>query len=267
SVSLLRLDGGAIALVYLRKNSLTDCRPYLRVSKDEGKTWGPPKLVIAAPGYYIVNNDRVVRLSTGRLVVPAAHRGIVDNKRATRTTAQCYLSDDGGATWRPGRGDELQAPTESKSGLQEPLIVEMKNGNLFMLCRTDLGCQMRSDSSDGGETWSPARPTEIKSPLSPSSIRRIPKTGDLLMVWNDHSRVEPARRSLRTPLTVAISRDDGTTWMNTKTIEDDPEGWYCYTAIAFVGDRVLLGYCAGNKEIGRLCRTQITTFSLDWLYR
>ena len=75
-------------------------------------------------------------------------------------------------------------------------------------------------------------------------------------------------RGKRTPLNVAISKDDGKTWQNVKAIEDDPDGWYCYTAIEFVGDHVLLGHCAGNrKKDGGLSTTQVTRFSVDWLYR
>src|SRR5688500_19849655 len=35
SPSLLRMRDGAIGLFYLRKNTLTDCRVFLRVSRDE----------------------------------------------------------------------------------------------------------------------------------------------------------------------------------------------------------------------------------------
>jgi hypothetical protein len=31
-------------------------------------------------------------------------------------------------------------------------------------------------------------------------------------------------------------------------LEDDPEGFFCYTAISFVGDDVLLGYMAAERE-------------------
>jgi len=51
SVSLLRLKDDRIALFYLRKNSGTDCIPYMRVSDDEAKTWGAPVKCIDAPGY------------------------------------------------------------------------------------------------------------------------------------------------------------------------------------------------------------------------
>ncbi|HEY1378779.1 MAG TPA: sialidase family protein, partial [Gemmataceae bacterium] len=164
SASLVRLADG-VGLVYLRKNSLTDCRAYLRVSKDEGKTWGPATLCTPAAGYFVVNNDRVVRLASGRLVVPAARHPAPAGKWSARATAVAFLSDDGGRTWRQGRG-EVEGPAASKTGMQEPAVVELKSGRLLMLARTDQGCQMRADSADGGDTWTPARPTDIKSPVS-----------------------------------------------------------------------------------------------------
>jgi Neuraminidase (sialidase) len=266
SVSLLRLQSGEVALFYLRKNSLEDCRAYLRLSTDEARTWGPPTLCTPAPGYFVVNNGRVIQLKTGRLVVPAARHNVPGHTWTGRGVALCFLSDDGGKTWRPSR-TELQGPEGSRSGLQEPGVVELKGGKLLMFCRTDRGCQYLSDSANGGETWLPARPSDLKSPLSPASIKRIPKTGDLLLVWNDHRDVDAAHRGKRTPLKVAVSRDEGKTWDKVKTLEDDPAGWYCYTAIAFVGDRVLLEHCAGGKDVPLLSRLQLTSFDLDWLYR
>jgi len=93
--------------------------------------------------------------------------------------------------------------------------------------------------------------------------------GDLLLVWNDHAGIIPALRGKRTPLTVAVSRDEGKTWVHRKTLYDDPTGWYCYTAIAFAGDRVMLAHCAGQQVRGSsgLATTVVTCFDLDWLYR
>jgi photosystem II stability/assembly factor-like uncharacterized protein len=266
SVSLLRLASGDIGLFYLRKNAADDCRLYLRRSADEGKTFGAATLCMPEAGYYVVNNDRLVRLAGGRLIAPASFRQAAGASAAHPGIAICYLSDDDGRTWRKSK-TELHPPKRSRSGLQEPAVVELKDGKLMMLCRTDQGSQFRSFSTDGGETWSDAEPSDIKSPLSPASIKRIPKTGDLLMVWNDHSRVDESLRGKRTPLNVAISRDEGKTWEKTKVLESDPDGWYCYTAITFVDDRILLAYCAGDGKIGRLNLTQITAFDLDWLYR
>ncbi len=266
SVSLLRLPSQEIALFYLRRHAQDDLRMYMRLSKDEAKSWGPAVLCTPEGGYFVVNNDRVVQLKNGRLVVPAARHNVPGGKWTSRGVACCFLSDDQGKTWRKGR-TELQGPPASKTGLQEPGVVELKDGKLMMFCRTDQGCQYRSFSADGGDSWSEAQPTELKSPVSPASIKRIPKTGDLLLVWNDHSKIDAQRRGKRTPFNVAISRDEGQSWEKVKTLEDDVHGWYCYTAITFVGNRVLLGHCGGDRRTGGLNRTQITSFDLDWLYR
>lgn len=263
SVTMLRLADGRIALFYGRKNALDDGRILMRVSADEAKTWGEATLITPTPGVYGLNNDRVIQLRTGRLVVPIAHHPYDTKLGPGRAT--CYLSDDAGKTWRAGK-TELPAPANSRSGLQEPGVVELKDGRLMMLCRTDLRSQYRSYSADGGDTWEPAKPTNIQSPLSPASVKRIPKTGDLMMVWNDHRDIAPRLRDRRTPFTVAVSRDDGATWGKARVLEDDPAGWYCYTAIHFVGERVILGHCATGADLDRLTRTQITTFPVAWLY-
>jgi len=76
SVSLLRLRSGGSGLFYLIKNSLHDCRPWMQLSTDEAETWSAPNLMVEAPGYFVLNNDRVIQLSTGRLIAPVGfHRG------------------------------------------------------------------------------------------------------------------------------------------------------------------------------------------------
>jgi sialidase-1 len=263
SVSLARLGDGRLALFYLRKVSLQDCRARMRTSSDEGKTWSEPVLVMPEPAYYVVNNDRVIRTSKGRLIVPAAKHGYANGK-ISPGAAQCFLSDDDGRSWRAGA--EIAPPEGSRSGLQEPLVEELKGGRLLMLQRTDRGAQFRSFSEDGGETWSAAEASSLRSPLSPASVERLP-SGELLLVWNDHSDAPPSLRGKRTPLRAALSADEGATWGAAKTLEDAPDGWYCYTAIEVVGEHVLLAYCAGDPKVGHLNRTVITRVPLAWLRR
>jgi len=267
SVSLLRLRSGEIALFYLRKNAIDDCRPYMRTSTDEAKTWSKPTLCVPPGGYYVLNNDRAVQLESGRLVLPVSRHTEPGGKFDAHGVVSCFLSDDNGKTWRQSRSQLTGKTPQRHVVLQEPGVVELKDGRLMMWMRTTAGCQYVSYSKDGGETWTPAAPSMMMSPCSPASIERIPKTGDLLLVWNDHSRIDKALRGKRTPLNVAISRDEGRTWEKVKTLEDDPGGWYCYTAVEFVGDRVLLGHCAGQRATGGLNLTQITLFDVAWLYR
>lgn len=113
-----------------------------------------------------------------------------------------------------------------------------------------------------------AVPTNIPSPLSPATIARIPATGDLVLVWNNNGVKKNSYRGKRTPLNVAISKNEGLTWENVKTLHDDPDGWYCYTSVRFVNDaELLMGYCAGNRPAGTaLSITNITKLNINWLY-
>jgi sialidase-1 len=270
SVSLLRLKSGEIALFYARKNSMLDCRPYLRVSKDEGKTWSAAHLTIPDVGYFVLNNNRVVQLKSGRLLLPVAlHKNETADPASFngRGVAMTYFSDDKGKTWRRSRTVLENPDRENRTGLQEPGIVVLKDGRLLMFIRTGMGSQYYSYSKDNGDTWSPVEASSLQSPVSPASIARIPKTGDLLVVWNDHAEVSDAIRNKRTPMTVAISRDEGKTWEKRKNLHEDPAGWYCYTAVAFAGDRVLLTYTATAAGEPKLSRSVITHFDIDWLYQ
>jgi BNR repeat protein len=263
SVSLLRLQDGAIGLFYLRKNDVYDCIPYLRRSTDEAQTWGEPVRCIPDDGYFVVNNDRVLQLPSGRLIVPASLHS-ERTEFVNRGKAMCYYSDDNGATWRRSK-TVLEAPPDSRSGLQELGVVRLGDGRLMMFCRTDQGSQFRSYSEDDGVTWSQAEPMNLLSPVSPATIERLADTGELLIVWNNHEGIDPALKNKRTPHVIALSSDDGGTWTKHQTLEDNPEGWYCYTAMERVGDHVLLAYCAGDSTIGGLNRTRIVRVSLDWL--
>ena len=177
----------------------------------------------------------------------------------------CYLSDDNGKTWRRSKDPfKGYAPDGRRITLQEPGVVELKDGRLMMYIRTNAGSQYVCHSPDGGETWSKPGPSASASPLSPASIKRIPWTGDLLCVWNDHSGVHPFPAGRRTPLCLAISKDEGKTWSRSQVIEDNPDGWYCYTSITFLEDRMLLAYCAGDKQVGGLNRLKVLAVSRDW---
>ncbi len=265
SVTFLRLANGDIALFYVVKNSWSDCRPYLRKSTDEGATWGDRVCCAPDVKYFVLNNDRVIQLSAGRLVMPVAEHPMIDGKWSHRGISTCMLSDDNGATWRAAQS-RLHAPDDVASGLQEPGVIELKDGRLMMLMRTTAGCQFRSYSADGGETWGQARPTDIMSPCSPATLRRIPSTGDIVMIWNDHSGDRAQLEQKRTPLTTAISRDEGETWENVKVLDDDPNGHYCYTSALFIDDRLILSYCAGDRRTGGLNLTQVTNVEVGWLY-
>ncbi|MEO6136534.1 MAG: sialidase family protein [Ginsengibacter sp.] len=259
SVSLLRLKNGEIALFYARKNSLTDCIPYIRISDDEAKTWSDPLPCITdKKGYFVLNNNRVIQLRNGRLLLPVAmHKNPGQMEFSPMGHLWSYFSDDDGRTWK--YSDEV--PNSKSIVTQEPGVVELKNGDILMFIRTNAGAQYLSRSKDKGVTWSEIKRSNITSPTSPASIVRIPSTGDLLLVWNNTVNEN------RTPLNIAISKDEGKTWRHIKTLEDNADRGYCYIAIHFTDKNVLLSYCAGLLLTGRLTQTDIKKLSLDWVYK
>ncbi len=268
SVSLLRLQDDRIALFYVQKydspaGSKYDYLDYIlmRTSSDEGASWSEPAYVVPKeePGYRVLNNDRVVQLKNGRLVVPVAVHYLPGWSRWENSAQiMCYLSDDQGQTWRPSK-------TALKTELlaQEPGVVQLKDEALFMFCRSR-DCQLVSRSEDGGETWSALKRSNISQPTaSPASIERIPATGDLLLVWNNGDDPLASKQPVgRRPFTAAISKDEGATWEHIQNLGTDPQGWYCYTAIEFVGDAVLLAHC----EYPGLNSLQVTRLPVSWLY-
>lgn len=271
SVSLLRAASGRLHLTYLVKNDWLDCRPYLRTSEDDGATWSQPRLILQAPGYFVVNNDRLIQTAKGRLILPVAfHRSRGQEPTSSRSfdaraIALWICSDDDGKTWQES-ANWWAMPIRSGSGLQEPGVVERADGSLFSWARTDAGFQYGCESKDGGKTWGAPTPTTLASPVSPASIKRIPGSSELLAVFNDHSGRVPFLKGRRSPLVAAISKDGGATWGSPKVLEGDPDGWYCYTAIHFVGDDVLLGYCAGDSAKKTYLNVlRLRKVSLSWL--
>lgn len=264
SVSLLRLQNGDIALFYLRKNDTDDCIPMMRISKNEAKSWSEPiSCITDKEGYFVLNNDRVIQLADGRLLLSVARHAGPGMEWSGKGDIFAYYSDDNGQTWQSSE----EVPNPEGIVLQEPGVVELKDGSILMVIRSNAGVQCYSFSRDRGKTWSEVEKSTLVSPVSPATIERIPGTGDLLAIWNNNLSEDPDRAKLRTPLNASISRDEGKTWENVKTLEDDPDGWYCYIAMEFVGEEVMLGYCAGNRPAGTgLSVTNLSKVSMDWLY-
>ena len=246
SVSMLRLQNGNIALFYLRKNSTTDCIPMMRISTDEAKTWSSPIACITdKKGYFVLANNRVIQLKNGRLMFAVNSHSVTDSGEVdVFGRIFSYYSDDNGATWHCS--GEVQNPSEVIA--HEPGLIELKDGSMMMFIRTNQGFQYFSWSKDKGLTWSPMVAGNLPSPLSPASIARIPSTKDLLAVWNNNGGGNPKTKEARTPLTVAVSKDEGKTWQHITNIETNTDGWYCYIAIHFTKKDVLLSYCAGSRS-------------------
>lgn len=257
SASLVRGGNRDLLLFFLRKNADDDLKAVVRRSPDEGETWSAETVVTREPGYHVMNNARVVRLRSGRLLAPVASSLDCSGREHYRSV--CYLSGDDGFTWRRGAGEvDLE-----RRGAMEPGLVELKDGRVLMIIRTQLSAIHRSYSSDGGDTWSAPEPSGVAAPEAPSTIARIPSTGDLLLVWNNNADMSAGHSGRRTPLSTAVSRNEGLTWEHVRNLETDPNHTYAYTSVTFFDETVILSYYDQDSSGLGL---RVTRAPIRWLY-
>ena len=280
--NLLSLADGRVALAFNVKNGQTrgdfDCRPSIIFSDDGCSSWSEPVEICADKGrYYVLENSRLVQLSTGRIIVPLALLGAYD---PMWFMGCCAYSDDNGKSWR--MSDFATASDRRSTGMVETGVVELDptrrgfpraSGSdyppLLMYGRSCRGEILHCYSYDGGVRWSDPEPLGPRSPVSPSLIIRIPSTGDLILIWNaqDRRQALPERRS---PLTAAISRDEAQTWTHIRDIEPDISYTYCYPSFTPTrkGTAVLTYYRSQwrNGQDRSLSEMRMRILDLEWFY-
>lgn len=125
-----------------------------------------------------------------------------------------YASTDEGKSFSL-RGTAHIADAASR-GPDEPMIVERKDGSLWMLVRVrGMG---ETISRDQGKTWTPVERIALRHPTSRFFVRRL-KSGALLLV--KHGGLD--EKAGREKLTAFVSDDDGQTWLGGLSL-DEREG-------------------------------------------
>ncbi len=158
----------------------------------ENPTWTEPRVI--CPGVMMC---KPIAASDGSWLLPTA---IWRREGSCRVVA----STDHGETWSL-RGTAT-VPDPKDRDCDEPMMVERRDGSLWMLVRTRYGIG-ETFSRDFGKTWTPVKPSGIPHPPARFFIRRL-VSGSLLLV--KHGPMD--RRTGRSHLTAFVSQDDGATW-------------------------------------------------------
>ena len=230
SPNLIRSSDGGILLIFMRQHETSPptSTHHAWKSTDEGRTFTPWS-VFGKGTTYNVCNAVVKRMKSGRLLLPVTF---------THETGPGYggvvlLSDDDGLTWSEAKS-RISLPMR---GVMEPHVEQASDGRVLMIVRSQLGSIQMSESSDDGLTWTLPKSTGLKSPESCPELTRIPSTGDLLVVWNNS--YDPkffSHFGKRSPLTAAVSRDNGKTWQHLRDIETDPKRAFSNPGCRFLQD-------------------------------
>ncbi|MCD6200418.1 MAG: exo-alpha-sialidase [Bacteroidales bacterium] len=219
--TLIDKDGNVHLLVFKRKSNdvlHTILKPH---SSAVGMTKAADGWIGAIRGFIQTRSGRLVFAFHRRL------RSLTAPFGSSSTTA--VYSDDLGKTWIASNS-MINAPVYknyngNNYGCVEPTLIQLHNGKLWMLCRTQTGYLYHSFSDNEGETWSKGTQTFFHSSNSPASLLRLPD-GRIILAWCNavDSDIKTFGRiyTNREVLHLAISEDDGKTWRGFREIARMP---------------------------------------------
>ena len=191
--------------------------------------WVGPKQIWHGRGGDLLS---VIQLRSGRLLLPISYRmhrnwanrgsGFDAFTYSGEFDSSALYSDDDGDTWHQSPS-VLKTPTPDITtieGAVEPVAIQLKDGRVWMLIRSQMGRFYESYSNDDGKTFSHPQPTSLISSDSPAGLVRLPD-GRMLMILNRNLRF-PYAYGGRHVLQAAISNDEGRTWHGYREIVRDP---------------------------------------------
>jgi predicted neuraminidase len=216
-----------------------------RWSEDEGRTWSPIEHLPA--GILGPIRAKPLVLESGLIVSGTSVESY------SSWAAWIERSADNGLTWTkvgPVTLPQLRAAPQSTSekeaatsiGIIQPVVIALGGKHLRLYARStpQIARICVADSYDLGETWSDARPLDVRNPNSGIDLVRL-RDGRIVLIYNDTD-------SGRTPLNLAVSTD-GEHFKNFAILERDP-GEYSYPAIIEGTDNLLhMTYTFNRKTI------------------
>lgn len=206
---------------------------------DGGKTWSAPQELVpgdTSGGRGPVRNKSVV-LTDGTVIAGAS-------TEQGPWRAFFDISVDGGKTWEKTDFIVAKGINGKEIGMIQPTIWQDKEGAVHAMFRTDCGRIYRSDSLDGGRTWSEAYSTGL---MNNSSGIDCVMTDDGRL-WLVHT---PVGMKVRNRLILSVSEDNGETWKDVMTLENSINlaAEYSYPAIIAEGNRLYITYTHSRKTI------------------
>jgi Neuraminidase (sialidase) len=226
--TILNLGSGKLGMVYATRDVPKsrvgrDGGTVFATSSDNGQTWS--NVSVIEPRFGICCTGHAIVMSTGRIVAPVFKwisydpTGEAESMISPSVSyAYVYVSDDQGQTWTQSLSELFVSHYRAAYDLEEPAVIELKDGRLLMHMRSQLGRGFRCWSEDGGICWSRPDPLPYAAGYTPHCLKRLPG-GELLTIWTQVSRQEILTGFHRHRLSCAISRDDGQTWENFKNLE------------------------------------------------
>ena len=145
-------------------------------SLDGGRTWIDRQRIFEGICSHIPSN--IVQAKSGRISAPVQFY----MRNPARNVIRNYVSDDAGQTWQGSNIVDLRGEGHH-DGAVEPTMVELKDGRLWMLIRTNWDRFWEAYSDDQGLSWRVIQPSNIDASTSPGFLERL-ASGRLVLIWN-----------------------------------------------------------------------------------
>lgn len=187
-------------------------------SFNRGSSWSnPQELVPGDVGGRGPVKNKCIRLKDGSFLAPASVE--------TPFEWRCFTdrSVDGGLTWLRGDFVPLDPRKISGKGIIQPTLWEDETGAVHMLTRSTEGRIFSSVSYNKGTSWDPCRKTLLPNNNSGIDLTRL-TDGRLVLVYNPVSGDWAAR----TPISIAVSCDNGQNWEKLMDLEHDGQDNQCH---------------------------------------
>jgi len=236
--------GNRLFLYYKKGETIPEWQTFYRVL--ENGVWSEEtELVPGDKGGRGPVKNKPVKSRNGVIIAPASLEKSEEKSENTETPPAGQSSKNSwnvfadistdGVSWQ---AQELIA---ADVNLIQPSIWETSEG-LHAFMRSDVGAVYRSDSTDGGISWTAAYKTVL--PNNNSGLDTVYAGGNLYVVYNPVIKNWGAR----TPLTVSKSEDNGKTWTEMLTLEN-AEGEYSYPSVIEADGFLHIVYTYNRKSI------------------
>lgn len=204
-------------------------------------------VLITTESYPLLNNRGIVKqaLSDGDYLLGVYHETGEDRERtASDTMSYFFRFHPPTRTWTETNR------IASKNGNLQPAAAQITDDYLVAYCRPGGDFEpnpnrfvIRSESRDGGRTWSKGEDTEFRNPNSAVDFLRL-RNGHLLLVFNDTNLGD------RMPLTAAISTDGDRTYPHRRHIVNVPGDTAAYpVAIQTKDDKIHVVYTSQERTV------------------
>ncbi len=176
---------------------------YVCRSLDDGETWEAP-IKINTPWCGCIHS--MIETAGGRIVL--ATQEVIP---AWRHASHTFVSDDKGKTWKKSNILDIGTGRHDHAGSIEGTLVELNDGSVYQLLRTETGFLYEATSKDGGLTWENFESSGIRSVTCCAQLYRL-ADGRIALLWNHPLRRRPADIRSREELSIAFSGDECKTW-------------------------------------------------------